>query len=524
MSLTKVTYSMIEGSPVNVVDFGAIGDGVANDTLAIQNAMDSGASSIYFPNGTYLSDEVTVPSTVHYIYGSGTFKQRATDTKLMTFNSITNITVDGMTFQGNYTYPQATQSSDNTGVTFLSCNNVKVVNCSFSFIQFIGLRFINCRYVVCSNNRMNYVGNGIYLQGTRYVTITGNILTNTIAADSLFVIAISCESTDGHAYGICTNIVIDSNVIDGYRNAQGIMAHSLTRGTISNNVVNDPILPISLIPFNATDDITEVTIVGNTVRSIDSVTFTPSGNSGIIVQAGGSAADINYVTIANNIIIDANRAAQANNQGGIQIGYTKNVSVTGNVIHNAFCNGIVLTEDEDGIAITGNVIKDINEIPDGTLNGIIALGAPKGNITANTFQNINSAVGIGYGVRFNAANGMYVGDNYYFNVEALGTGLQNTINNGRTLVLSGTETSINLNNVDVVVFQQSAPSTISAFTGVVEYKKYTFYFVNGNTTIDRNNAFLNGGVNITGTQYDVVEMLGISATKLAQVAPISVNS
>lgn len=32
MSLTKVTYSMITKAPVNVADFGAVGDGVASGT------------------------------------------------------------------------------------------------------------------------------------------------------------------------------------------------------------------------------------------------------------------------------------------------------------------------------------------------------------------------------------------------------------------------------------------------------------------------------------------------------------
>jgi hypothetical protein len=39
MSLTKATYAMISGAPVNVLDYGAVGDGVANDTAAFQAAI-----------------------------------------------------------------------------------------------------------------------------------------------------------------------------------------------------------------------------------------------------------------------------------------------------------------------------------------------------------------------------------------------------------------------------------------------------------------------------------------------------
>ena len=78
MSLTKTSYSMITGAPVNVLDFGADPTGVGNSTSAIQAAVNyayaNNSGEVYFPAGTYsittISLTYTAARTVN-IVGAG---------------------------------------------------------------------------------------------------------------------------------------------------------------------------------------------------------------------------------------------------------------------------------------------------------------------------------------------------------------------------------------------------------------------------------------------------------------------
>ncbi len=56
MSLTKVSYSMIDGAPVNVNDYGAVGDGLTDDSAAIQAALNAGTYVVGAPGATYRCD------------------------------------------------------------------------------------------------------------------------------------------------------------------------------------------------------------------------------------------------------------------------------------------------------------------------------------------------------------------------------------------------------------------------------------------------------------------------------------
>ncbi len=64
MALTKVTYSMIHGAPVNVLDFGADPTGAAFSSTAFQAAIDAAAGKpVLIPQGTYKFDVGLVYNT-----------------------------------------------------------------------------------------------------------------------------------------------------------------------------------------------------------------------------------------------------------------------------------------------------------------------------------------------------------------------------------------------------------------------------------------------------------------------------
>jgi hypothetical protein len=118
MTLTKATYSMIDGAPVNVLDYGAVGNGTTDDTAAIQAAIDyvysAGGGTVYFPPGTYrvttISRNWTNPITVN-LKGSGkrstTIKKLgSTTTPVMALSGISTMlepysTISDMTISGN---------------------------------------------------------------------------------------------------------------------------------------------------------------------------------------------------------------------------------------------------------------------------------------------------------------------------------------------------------------------------------------------------------------------------------------
>lgn len=141
MALTKVSYSMISGAFINVKDYGAVGDGAADDTPAIRAAIaaigsqsstsiltEFSRTTLYFPEGVYkITDYLTpdVAQSLIYVHVTGEnaiISQAAGVTAFMGIGTMTSF--DHLLFQGGAGAIKISTSNVDTSV-------ITVTNCSF---------------------------------------------------------------------------------------------------------------------------------------------------------------------------------------------------------------------------------------------------------------------------------------------------------------------------------------------------------------------------------------------------------
>jgi hypothetical protein len=130
MALTKVSYSMITGSPVNVKDYGAVGDGTTDDTTAMQAAITAVATTgqgLYIPAGTYKITSVLTSAGHLNMFGDG-------EKSVLDFSGITSGS-SGITITGTITEIEvvSTANAGNLEVVFATAPSLTTGDVFFLF-------------------------------------------------------------------------------------------------------------------------------------------------------------------------------------------------------------------------------------------------------------------------------------------------------------------------------------------------------------------------------------------------------
>lgn len=234
---------------VNVKLFGAVGDGVTDDSQSIQNAIDSVkyGGTIYFPKGIYcLHTHVKYYSNQDLIFENGATLLRGLssmnilltnycDTKTGGYDMTENVNIIGGTFDANINFT----NNDCTQLGFIHSKNTKISNCIFKHqaSSWHSLEINGSKNTVvdgCIFTNITTTGTSgemIQIDGALNTTVypweglkdgTPSICTtikNCYFDESLYSPAIGNHSNSAHSY-----TMIHDNIFNGLMSSRGTLA------------------------------------------------------------------------------------------------------------------------------------------------------------------------------------------------------------------------------------------------------------------------------------------------------------
>lgn len=389
---------------VSVKSFGAVGDGVTNDTAAFTRAFAAGFPIVTVPDGTYLATGLTIPSGTQLIgqsqaktiiKKSGTLANHLVLVAAGATNwAIKNLTLDGASGAENFSLMGLATSSHNgliSRVTFnnglnrwalrsdwaAAVDNIEISDCVFYNCPQGGVLFQNSvtgsTNIRILRNTWDSVGHNL-CQLSNVTAANSNWWTGVQFKDNVIK---NCLSTGANGpipveHWGCTDYEASGNIISS--GTRGLSCgYSMSRGKIFNNLVSNQtfygmegsrcsnvdihnntfVNCYSGLKWTETQTITNVRIYGNTFIGTGLAAYNSgTPDHGIYFPAAIAAG----LYIENNAFIDLEYVRAAVRVDATFAGNGSLVRVLNNQFiartYNSFAQGITVTGDN--VVVRGN--------------------------------------------------------------------------------------------------------------------------------------------------------------------------
>ena len=394
---------------INVKDFGAKGDGITDDTYAIQEAINfcyntKKSSTVIIPSGTFIFTSITIKEGITLEGNGGTLKLKDnvciddsvgyflihnSAGKLSTpFEPYNNITLRNLIIDGNKENNKYYKVADCITV---AGDNITVDGCAVINPPDSGIMFTNVTNSKCANNRIDKARDlGIYVNDGDGTTFKNNIISNNIISNCHYGgiglkrsckhaiisnniisycgngITLEHASTEtsndfSHNLTITNNRlynigVLESQLNDGKCAKMGIVIRGGGFSIVTNNRIESVINYCISIEGSSYNIVSDNIIEGN--RDIGHVEY----NTGIYLKTRSHDEGVelsNFNKISNNIIKDCNRHGININPEGQTF---KMNELLNNTITNTRSAGIRLTNGVTDSVVNGNIRTDDTQV------------------------------------------------------------------------------------------------------------------------------------------------------------------
>jgi hypothetical protein len=537
-SVTRTVQSRLRDF-VSVKDFGAVGDGVTDDTAAIQAALDSNAGSVYFPKGTYAVSGSIYPASNQIVFGSGfqTILKATTTCDVIkgasdyvfggTTGARENVVIRDLKIDGGgqtsdvYTGVAASRGIYYSRIDGLLIENVWVTNCGIMnaaaplsdagyggfgirlearYGPLHDIRIHNCK--VTNIAGASGTGDGISVNG--YWPPNNNdeelmdVVVSNCYASTIGKMAYTFGGGDGGG-----NIMCGGHLLNCYAEKTGLTgfdSEDSRQNVIANNIFdscgNDQTYYDPVAEYGATNrlmgaialtnDCNEIIISNNIFRNSCYYGITCGGSKVQILGNHFTDGATTQGDITDLLAGGMERSIISSNWFSNVVTFPTNFQLYDSIISNNYITGDIDVVDCDNLTISSNYIL-------GSID--IGQGSSQLKIADNNIQGFTSQAGINFIATHGTGNPSSVNLIITGNT-ILGNGTQKGIEAGRDQfedgiiannIISSVTDGIHFGNLDDANISSISNNRIDGFTG-------TGIYIGG--------FYANSGINITGNNIE----------------------